>query len=124
CWDADGQAIVAAFAQPAPRPNEPVSRSPCLAVSPDGKLLAAGSNRGGMHIWDAHTGQLVHSLDSMPASAVAFSPNGRFLAVSGSGGQVRIFGIASGRELRAFDNDRQYLPTLFFTPDGKTLIGV
>ena len=56
-----------------------------VVMSPDGKLLAAGSLDTVVRIWDAATGTLLDKLKGHKDSvySVAFSPDGKFL-VSGS----------------------------------------
>jgi glucose repression regulatory protein TUP1 len=59
-----------------------------VAISPDGRYVAAGSLDRSVRVWDTTTGYLVERLESPDGHqdsvySVAFSPNGRDL-VSGS----------------------------------------
>jgi WD40 repeat protein len=55
-----------------------------IAVSPDGRYIAAGSWwGGGLKVWDAATGQALHDWPDAGAHlTVAYSPEGRYLAAS------------------------------------------
>jgi len=61
-----------------------------LAVSPDGKTIAAGDNGGSVHLWDTRTGTLRtdRALPGIgqPADSVTFDPTGQLLAATGRGG--------------------------------------
>ncbi|HUG71035.1 MAG TPA: WD40 repeat domain-containing serine/threonine-protein kinase [Pirellulaceae bacterium] len=75
----------------------------CLAVSPDGKVLAVGTIRGGLRLYRRATGEFIRSLvDETSAGdtavrAVAFSSNGRLLAHTGRAGFVTVHDMASGK---------------------------
>jgi glucose repression regulatory protein TUP1 len=56
-----------------------------VAISPDGRLVAAGSLDKVVRVWDAHTGKPLERLEGHKDSvySVAFMPDGKTL-VSGS----------------------------------------
>jgi WD40 repeat protein/serine/threonine protein kinase len=100
-----------------------------VAVSPDGKKVAAGCSAGLVLVWDVATGQRAWSrsetgLDSM---GVAFSPDGKSLAVGYGAysdnliGRVKVWDATSGKELKAFAGPRGGVNELAFHPDGKRL---
>ena len=60
-----------------------------VAFSPDGRSVFTGGWHSGIHVWDVHTGELLHTLDGgaaepSPVTAIAFSPDGTRFA-SGTG---------------------------------------
>jgi WD40 repeat protein len=98
-----------------------------LALSPDGRWLAAGSWQGdGVTVWDQATGQRVaQPAGSRPganSTTVAFSPDGRWLVV---GGQAEYRFWATGSWQAGLVLARDHLePTpgpLAFTRDGRVL---
>ncbi|GIH23434.1 hypothetical protein Aph01nite_17440 [Acrocarpospora phusangensis] len=66
-----------------------------VAFSPDGKLLAAASRDGSVHIWDARTAQPIGrvSPETGIVFVVAFSPDGRTLAAATQGGTVALWDV-------------------------------
>ncbi|MGH3771932.1 MAG: PQQ-binding-like beta-propeller repeat protein [Pseudonocardiaceae bacterium] len=71
-----------------------------LAISPDGKTVAAGDTGGTVHLWDARTGKLLRDArteklrtlpgSGQPANSVAFDPAGQLLAATDRDG-VRLW---------------------------------
>jgi WD40 repeat protein len=70
--------------------------------SPDGTLLASGSNEGTVKIWDVATGNLLRTLEghSSLIESVAFSPDGNLLAAGGFAGRISIWGIGVAKTVK------------------------
>jgi WD40 repeat protein len=96
-----------------------------VAVSPDGKLLASGSNDQTVKVWDWTTGELLQSLD-FPYSPVSvrFSPDGQILAVGGGDGNsfafVWLVSTVTWEEQQVLA-EYWNIPDIAFSPDGQTI---
>ena len=107
-----------------------------LALSPDGRSLAATDHGGLIRIWDIESGERVHSFDTggPNVGAFAFSPDGRLLAAAtrkrlanGSNtspgpeaNTVRLWDVASGRLLLlVLRRQRPSVQFVAFAPDGR-----
>lgn len=99
-----------------------------LGFRPDGKVLAAASDDGRVHVWDLRDPSapaVLPALDSGGlAASIAFSPDGRLLAAAGVDKKVHLWNIGDAAHPRAlgtlggFDN---YAWSVAFSPDSKTL---
>jgi WD40 repeat protein len=69
-----------------------------VAVSPDGRWVATGSQTGaGVKVWDARTGEPVRELvPQEDGGRVGFSPDGVWLATRGS--RLRLWAVGSWQE--------------------------
>jgi WD40 repeat protein len=114
-WDAGTGAARGTF--------EGLNGSPfSLAVSPDGRTLAAGNPFERIRLWDAATGKQLPSPDEERAGVgLAFAPDGKILATGTRNGAVRLYDLTSGKLLRELSGYHGWIHRLAFAPDGKTL---
>lgn len=103
------------------------------ALSPDGKVFAAGGKDHDIRLWQVATGKVILACKGQKddASALAFSPDGVWLASASVDGTVRVWCAATGRFLRTIEIKTppmrgpwpkiEYAANLAFTPDGLCL---
>ncbi len=95
-----------------------------LAVSPDGRQLAAASGywdrTGEVKLWDLSTRRLLKTFRTWGGQAsVAFSPDGRQLASAGYDFHVHVWDLKKGWEVMTLDWGGQGRAA--FSPDGKLI---
>ncbi len=98
-----------------------------LVFSPDGKLLAAKSGAGVVHLWDAGTGKELRRFPSdgftlAIGNAIDFSPDGKVLAAPASGRQVALWEAATGKQISQVELPEVIaIHSMRYSPDGKVL---
>ena len=96
-----------------------------LAVSPDGRIIAAGTGAGEVVFWQGGSGhsQLWRAgLHHGRVSTLAFSRDGRFFASGGADGTMVIRTIATGREKVVTAWDGRQVACLSFVAEGLDLV--
>jgi WD40 repeat protein len=97
----------------------------CVAISPDGKVLASGGADNTIRFWDLATGKeqatlkkaAIHWVDS-----VAYSPDGKVLASGAGGNTIKLWDVGTRKARALLEKDRQFAsPKVVFSKDGKSL---
>jgi WD40 repeat protein len=94
-----------------------------VALAPAAKHVAAGATDGTIIMWDAQTGQILHTLKAHTGTVrtLMFSPDGLRLASGGSDAMVKIWDVASGELSKTLARHTLAVTSLAYSPDGKTL---
>jgi WD40 repeat protein len=111
-----------------------------VAFSPDGKLIItaakdARTNAGirAVHIWDAHTGKCLHTIEAGHKvdlkwhqrgfiDAVAVSPDGKTLLTGSDDGRILTYDVRTKKAVEELKGFPGPIGTLRFSPDGKKLV--
>ncbi len=107
-----------------------------MALSPDGAILASGSEDTTIRLWDMHTGEHKKTLNGHTdrVYSVAFSTDGKTLASGSDDNTIRLWNVDTGEtqriltahagEFEGLDNGHssvEGVKSIAFSPDGKTL---
>jgi WD40 repeat protein len=96
-----------------------------ISFSRDGNFLAAGTDSGGLQIWDFKKHKRLHSIDFQygDVSQPAFSPDGKLVAVGVYGaGTVFVIDVQTGAILDQARVSDMGCGSVAFSPDGRNLI--
>jgi WD40 repeat protein len=95
----------------------------CMAFSPDGRFLAAGTSRGRVALWSCESLrlQLLFTGHREAVSTVAFAPDGRWLASASLDGLVKVWDRVTGQEKATLEGHQKAVRALAFSPCGHML---
>jgi WD40 repeat protein len=94
-----------------------------LAFSADETLLAVGTTRGDIWVWDITAGKLLFSCEGHNAwvMSIAFNVDGTILASGGGDHHVKLWDLKHGQHLKSFEGHTREVSSVTFSPNGKTL---
>ena len=97
----------------------------CLALSPDGQILAAGHYGNFAHrvlLWNAISGELIGTLIDYQqnVASLAFSPNGQWLA-AGGWGEILVWRTSDWSQRRRLRFSPEWIHSVAFSPDSQYL---
>jgi WD40 repeat protein len=94
-----------------------------VTFSPDGRLLATGSEDQTIKFWDPTTRRCLATLVGHQGgvNSVAFSPDGKTLASAGDDGTVRLWDVTTRELLDVMDDHEDEVVCVKFAPNGEYL---
>ncbi|RHY35147.1 hypothetical protein DYB32_000361 [Aphanomyces invadans] len=123
-WDARTGQCQAVFGNESGGPSDGVTN---VALSPDGRLLAAASLDKVVRIWDTQTTELMDRLEGHNDSvySLAFSPDGKNIISGSLDKNIMLWDVsASGRTTARprllFQGHKDFVLSVAYTPDGRS----
>ncbi|MEX0849857.1 MAG: WD40 repeat domain-containing protein [Candidatus Dependentiae bacterium] len=94
-----------------------------VVFSPDGKQIASASGDNTVRIWNAQTGDCLHTLrgHTRYVNSAAFSPDGKKIASASWDNTVRIWNVQAGDCLHTLQGHARGVKSAAFSPDGKQI---
>ncbi|MDT9233670.1 MULTISPECIES: serine/threonine-protein kinase [Limnospira] len=94
-----------------------------VAITPDGKTLASGSDDNTVRLWSLQTFEHLSTLTGHGGAinSIAISPDGRVIASGSRDNTVKLWDLHSKQEIATLKGHERDITTIAFSRDGQTL---
>jgi WD40 repeat protein/serine/threonine protein kinase len=91
-----------------------------VMFSPDGTRIVSGSGDKTIRLWDASTGEELHTLEGHEDRlfSVSFSPDGTRIASGSKDQTIRLWDASTGEQIRILGRHAEGVTSVSFSPDG------
>ncbi len=95
-----------------------------VAFSPDGKILASGSDDNTIKLWEVNTGQLICTLvgHSWSVVAVTFSTDGEMLISGSRDKTVKLWSVSTKKEIATLSGHVDSVSAVGVSPDAQQIV--
>lgn len=99
------------------------NRVNAIAINPNGKILASGSDDNRVKLWNLDNGQEIRTLSGHRGAirTLAMSPEGQILASGSDDKTIKLWNLATREEIRTIRGHTAAVRTVAFSPDGRIL---
>ena len=127
-WELSRRSLFSAAAAAAAAPHRAsagvcAQRVNCIAISPNGRWLASGSDDQTIKLWSLPDGALLKTLvHAWNVYSVAIGPDSRLLASAcATDKTIKLWSVPDGALLKTLTGHTNYVRSVDFSPDGKLL---
>ncbi|RKZ38810.1 MAG: hypothetical protein DRQ49_13345 [Gammaproteobacteria bacterium] len=94
-----------------------------IAFSPNGDILASGSEDETIKLWRVSTGKLLKTFKAHNfwVTSLAFSPSGKILASGGEDKTIKLWDMETGKALRSLQGHENSVTSVAFNSSGSIL---
>lgn len=92
-----------------------------LAITPNGRMVASGSDDKTIRVWDVNTGVEMLRFKSDEMIGLSFSIDGKLLASTSNRSMIRLWDMTTVKQLPSLNGENGFAKALAFSPDSKTL---
>lgn len=92
-----------------------------IAFSPDCTKIISSDWNGNIVVWDANSGQIIHTMCINECNSLIFSPDDQKV-VSGGRDKIKIWDTNTGELINTFEGHHGHTTSLVYTPDNLKII--
>lgn len=98
-----------------------------VVISPDGKMIASGSDDTTIKLWNLKTGKEITTLGQSSSNwfvgikSIAISPNGQVLVSGSEDKTIKIWQLTTGKEIHTLTGHSGAVRSVTISPDGQLL---